>query len=57
MLADNLLMVAAGNPLDKDIILKVDKAYNRALARNLCRLRCLRGLRMVRTLACKEPGL
>ena len=57
MLADNPLMVAVGNPLDKDIIFKVVKAYNRALARNLCRLRCLRGLRMVRTLACKEPGL
>ena len=53
----NLVMVAVGNPLDKDIIFKVVKAYNRALARNLCRLRCLRGLRMVRTLACKEPGL
>ena len=44
VLADNLLMVAVGNPLDKDIIFKGDKAYNRALAHNLCRLRCLRGL-------------
>ncbi|CAK9093108.1 unnamed protein product, partial [Durusdinium trenchii] len=39
VLADNLWMVAVGNPLDKDIIFKGDKAYNRALARNLCRLR------------------
>ena len=35
VLADRLLMVAVGNLLDKDIIFKVDKAYNRALVHNL----------------------
>ena len=34
-MADRLLMVAVGNLLDKDIIFKVDKAYNRALVHNL----------------------